>query len=111
MMTSLKLGPTLMCMFLCYKLKCNACFLTSLQTFYLLEVRCKRPILPQKDVMIIPNQTDHEYNSTIMFKCKKGFSLKGSQIATCHQNASFWFIDGTPKCEGKAFLIHIFIVF
>lgn len=57
--------------------------------------------------MIVPNDTDYEYNSTILFKCKMGFSLKGSQNATCHQNASFWFIGGTPKCEGnvKSFVL------
>lgn len=75
--------------------------LHTLQTFCLLEVRCKTPKLQQKNVMIVPNKSDYEYNSTIMFECKMGFSLKGSLNATCHQNASFWFIEGTPKCEGK----------
>lgn len=53
--------------------------------------------------MIIPNKTDHENNSTIMFECTERLSLKGSQKATCQQNASFRFIDGIqPDCEGNA---------
>nr|XP_034311973.1 uncharacterized protein LOC105322541 isoform X3 [Crassostrea gigas] len=64
------------------------------------EVRCSTPEFEQKEIIILTNVTDHKYNKTIQFECKQGFSLKGSQKATCHQNASFWFIDGTPKCEG-----------
>nr|XP_034316262.1 uncharacterized protein LOC117685819 isoform X3 [Crassostrea gigas] len=63
------------------------------------EVICRMPAFEQKEILILTNETDHKYNSTIQFECKQGFSLKGSQKATCHQNASFWFIDGTPKCE------------
>lgn len=65
-------------------------------------------MLQQKDVMIIPNKTDHEYNSTIMFECTESLSLKGSQKATCQQNASFRFIDGVqPECEGNAVNVSI----
>lgn len=79
------------------------CLLNS-ETFCL-EVICRTPAFEQKEIIIQPNETDHKYNKTIKIKCKQGFSLKGSQKATCHQNASFYFIDGTPLCEGNALFL------
>nr|XP_034316267.1 receptor-type tyrosine-protein phosphatase mu-like [Crassostrea gigas] len=65
------------------------------------EVKCGLPTFQQqKNLLLIePNKTLHDFNSTVHFTCKDGFNLNGPQSVSCQQNGSFGLVGNMPSCS------------
>lgn len=91
---------------------CVICMYMYLCVWFFIEVKCGLPTFQQqKNLLLIePNKTLHDFNSTVHFTCKDGFNLNGPQSVSCQQNGSFGLVGNMPSCSGKYyfFVINLF---
>ena len=66
------------------------------ENFNLSEIRCEPPQEPKNGDII---GSDYNYGAQISFRCKAGYTMRGSDVATCLNNGQW--DSQPPTCHGK----------